>query len=420
MAIHNQNDTCQDNRNGTTTIASLSVNDPKVVPQHLVDIQKALESVSALDDRCISVSNTALDRAIESLSDGEAGVSVSEVVSEISSVTKSLHGGVSKLSKLIDANCHTIVADLKVLETILPNSEGKEADIDELIVEHLYASGLFQAGDCMAREAGIEQWEAIKQPYIELYRIEKELRDHRLDVALQWVEANAGILKHNVRYIENRLPFMLHRLYFLHVFDTRGRYEAIQYARQHMQKFYTTHAAQLHQLLGGLAFYQPGEPMDVQSDIVSQRYRQLYHPNNQALWDEVRTEFRRQFCYVINKPQESPLLVSLSAGSFVLPTILKYSKVAVMGRSAGSLPQYVDHIPVELPLPDEFSFHSTFTCPVSKESNTETDPALMLPCGHCLNKSSILKLAKGTARKFKCPYCPSDALFTDCKELHFA
>jgi len=429
MAIRNGNHnetSSQDHQNTTTaaaTIASLSVEDPRIVPKYLLDIQKSVDAVFDLDERCISVSEQILDHAIDSLSSdgGETSVSIPEVVSNISSVTKSLHGGVSKLSKLVDANCHSIAADMKILEKVLPSSEeDTEVDMNELIVEHFYASGEFASGDCMAREAGIEQWEEIKRPYIQLFEIEKELKEHRLDVALAWVEENAEILKHNVRYIENRLPFMLHRLYFLQVFQTHGRYDAIQYARKHMQKFYSTHTSQMHQLLGGLAFFQPGVHMDVIDDCIAQRYGQIYCSQSDVLWDELRTEFRRQFCYVIDKPQESPLLVSVSAGSFVLPTLLKYSKVAAMARSTGSLAQYGDHLPVELPLPDEFAFHSTFTCPVSKESNTETDPAHILPCGHCLNKSSILKLAKGTARKFKCPYCPSEALFSDCKELHFA
>ncbi len=404
--------------NATATIASLTVDDPKVVPEYLVNLQKMFDVVFDLDQVCISASGMCLDDAISTL-EGDGDVSVlSKVVSDLSFVTKSLHGGVSKLSKMVDAYCHTIAADLQVVDTILPNPEDSEADIHELIVEHVYASGQFQSGDCLAREAGIEHWEEIKRPYITLFEIEKELKEHRLDAALAWVDENAEILKGNVRYIENRLPFMLHRLYFLDVCTTQGPHEAIQYARKHMQMFYATHGLQMQQLLGGLAFYQPGVPMD-DGSLATRRYGLLFSPHNDVLWDEARAEFRRQFCYVINKPQENPLLVSVSAGSFVLPTLLKYSKVAAMGRSAGSLPQYVDHLPVELPLPDEFAFHSTFTCPVSKESNTESDPALMLPCGHCLNKSSILKLAKGTARKFKCPYCPSEAVFTDCKELHF-
>lgn len=431
MAIRNQGraetSNGQENTNAMATIASLSVEDPTVVPQYLVDTQKAIQAVTMLDETCIERSKACIDAAISKIEginrgDGDGTRAVlNDMVSEISKVTKSLHGGVSKLSKLVDANCHSIRKDLSVLEGILPDAKGTNADINALIVEHFYASGNFQAGDSMAQESGIEHWESIKNPYIQLFAIEKELKEHRLDVALDWVQKNAAILRHNVRYVENRLPFMLHRLYFLQIFETRGAYEAIQYARKHMQQFYATHAAYLHQLLGGVAFYHQGLTKHVDSHVVTQRYSTLYcSANNQALWDQVRSEFRRQFCFVIDKPQESPLLVSVSAGSYVLPTLLKYSKVAALGKSTSSFTHGVDHLPVELPLPDEFAFHSTFTCPVSKESNTSSDPAHMLPCGHCLNKSSILKLAKGTSRKFKCPYCPSEGLFADCKELHFA
>ena len=65
-----------------------------------------------------------------------------------------------------------------------------------------------------------------------------------------------------------------------------------------------------------------------------------------------------------------------------------------------------EELPVELELGQEFVFHSIFACPVSRDQSTPENPPTMLPCGHVLCKQSVVKIAKGTTRTFKCPYCP--------------
>ena len=79
-----------------------------------------------------------------------------------------------------------------------------------------------------------------------------------------------------------------------------------------------------------------------------------------------------------------------------------------------------DQLPVEIPLGNEFVFHSIFACPVSREQSTADNPPMMLPCGHCLCKQSVIRMAKSIARVFKCPYCPVEATLQQCTELRFA
>ena len=78
-----------------------------------------------------------------------------------------------------------------------------------------------------------------------------------------------------------------------------------------------------------------------------------------------------------------------------------------------------NELPVEVPLGKEFVFNSIFACPVSKEQSSAENPPMMLPCGHCLSKQSVLRVAKSITRAFKCPYCPKEATLQQCMELKF-
>lgn len=422
------------------TMASLSVAEDGLdaVPPYLVQSASLVKTVSELDEACHATSVQCLDALIEKLERGEVvdPGDARKALDRISKSTKSLHGAVSKLAKHVDAEAGNLAEEVRVLNTEVLNvrsSAGASASdastseweaasrqdqlISALITEHLYTTGNFEAGDALAQEAKVDGWESIREPYIELLSIEHELQEHRLEKALAWVGEHQDILSTNVRYVENRLPFMLHRLQFLRVLEAEGQHAAVGYAGQHMRQFYRTHGNQLHMLLGGVAFREPFKSRHIYtcSALAATRYGFMYDAAlRDELWAEAVSEFRRQFCFVIRKPQDSPLLVSVSAGSLALPTLLKFSKVAA--RTAISTP---DQLPIELPLPDAFAFHSTFTCPVSKESNTPSDPAVALPCGHCLNKSSTIRIAKSPARRFKCPYCPQEAMLADCLELKF-
>jgi hypothetical protein len=79
---------------------------------------------------------------------------------------------------------------------------------------------------------------------------------------------------------------------------------------------------------------------------------------------------------------------------------------AVVVQDKGQDLAVCEQLPVELELGHEFVFHSIFACPVSRDQSSAENPPTMLPCGHVLCKQSVTKLAKGSTRSFKCPYCP--------------
>jgi hypothetical protein len=121
--------------------------------------------------------------------------------------------------------------------------------------------------------------------------------------------------------------------------------------------------------------------------------------------------------------QDSPLLVATAAGAAALPTLLKLASVVSQAHqelaSHGGAEGQARQLPVEVPLGREFVFHSIFACPVSREQSTPDNPPMILPCGHCMCRQSIAKIARSPSRAFKCPYCPVEAMLHQCLELHF-
>lgn len=96
-------------------------------------------------------------------------------------------------------------------------------------------------------------------------------------------------------------------------------------------------------------------------------------------------------------------------------------------RSEASIRNADDHFffQIEILLPSENRYHSIFTCLVSKEQSTESNPPMMMTCGHVISKDSLQKLNKSggqvdiilrschgssprfiARRRSKCPYCP--------------
>lgn len=72
----------------------------------------------------------------------------------------------------------------------------------------------------------------------------------------------------------------------------------------------------------------------------------------------------------------------------------------------------------EIALPPGYQFHSIFVCPVSKDQTTESNPPMMLPCGHVIAQESLQRLAKGgSSVSLKCPYCPRECNLPQAKRV---
>ena len=86
----------------------------------------------------------------------------------------------------------------------------------------------------------------------------------------------------------------------------------------------------------------------------------------------------------------------------------KYADICMRGEK----------LPVDLDLGSSFAFHSTFTCPISKELATPENPPVMLQCGHVLALGSVTKLARGSRTScVKCPYCAGESTISTAAAL---
>lgn len=144
-------------------------------------------------------------------------------------------------------------------------------------------------------------------------------------------------------------------------------------------------------------------------------YAELFK-NPQQLWVSVSRTFTREFCSLLQLSAESPLYIAATAGAIALPTLLKMTSIMKEKKTEWSS---ANELPVEIPLPPRYQFHSIFVCPVSKEQTTETNPPQMLPCGHVIAYESMLKITKGqTSANFKCPYCPKECNAANTKRVY--
>jgi hypothetical protein len=378
-----------------------------------------------------------------------------DAVSAISADTKELHGAIGKLGKIVDKDFATdICASLRQI----PMDRGI---LDRIIAEHLYHEGAFEVADAFVIEAGIEDGEQLKAPFASMHAVLEEIQKKNLGPALEWAEKNRDALRSTNKTRSNNngggsgggsngnntnggaarsvamtetnkkseehhpsaFEFSLHRLAFLQILEREGQQPALHYARQTFPAYKTTHMKEIQRLMGLLCFSKRlkarAAAQDTKAEVLSKNNKLYADLFSDSLWEELAVEFRRQSCSLIGQAQDSPLLVTTAAGAAALPTLLKLASVVSKTQPAVDLAEQSNELPVEVPLGKEFVFNSIFACPVSREQSSADNPPMMLPCGHCLSKQSVLRVAKTITRAFKCPYCPKEATLQQCMELKF-
>ncbi|KAF9728989.1 hypothetical protein PMIN06_010441 [Paraphaeosphaeria minitans] len=255
--------------------------------------------------------------------------------------------------------------------------------------------------------------EKLQGQFQDMYLILHDLRQARnLKPAIRWARERSELLEAR----GSNLEFELCRLQFVCLFvgqgldadddepmdeDPQGPLAAYEYARREFGHFRGRYANEIQQLIGAMAYWQ---------NVEDSPYRRYFY--NNTAWEEVATSFTREFCSLLGLSADSPLYIAATAGAIALPHLLKLQNIMEKTRTEWTTQ---NELPVEIPLPPTYHFHSIFVCPVSKEQSTDANPPMMMPCGHVIAQESLERISKGT--RFKCPYCPMESHPRDARKV---
>lgn len=247
----------------------------------------------------------------------------------------------------------------------------------------------------------------LQQQFAEMYHILHEMRNnHNLSPAIKWARTHSARLEargSNLEYDLCRLQFIT-----LATDPHAGKLAAITYARETFPHFPARYIAQTYALFGSLAF---------SSNLLASPYAGLFTSSGTlstaSTLNTAATAFTSEFCALLKLSSASPLLTAVTAGCAALPTLQKFSQIKSTSRISWTT---AGELPVEIPLPPAYRFHSVFVCPVSKEQSTDANPPMMMPCGHVIAKESLERISRGG--RFKCPYCPAESVPKDAMTIY--
>jgi len=316
---------------------------------------------------------------------------------------KELYSSISKYSKSIDRKLKTNI------DTIWkPNVlSGKEDIINSILMSHFIREGQFDLAETFSKESNIPISDEKKNQFQDLFNIVEAIKRKDLGSALKWASEKRDILKKN----NSNLEFELHKLQYVQYLIKNDIPSAIQYAKSNFGIFGETNFKDIKRLACSILYIK---------HLDNSPYSDLLAP---SLWDDIESQFKRDFCSIYGFSSESPLYTAVMVGASSIPPLIKIDTILKVKKnidwSANS------ELPVEIPLLDSQRYHTVFTCPVSKEQvdcNGKDNYPTMLLCGHIISKESLLGLCKGNniyRHKFKCPYCPTESIEAQARRVYF-
>ncbi|EOA27284.1 hypothetical protein CARUB_v10023402mg [Capsella rubella] len=316
-------------------------------------------------------------------------------IKQVEATQKELSAALTKYPKAVD---RTLNPDIS---TAYRNVEFDLHALHQIIAGFLYRQGMFDMVDSFLSETGEPGLESsATESFMEMHRILEAMKKRDLGPALKWVALNSDKLKQ----ANSDLELTFHSLHFLKIAQDKDSKEAINYARKHFTTYSNKCLPEIQKLMGSLLWHR---------NLDKSPYSEFLSP---ALWTNAAKELTHQYCSLLGESSESPLVVTVAAGSQVLPTFLKYLNLLPEKRKEW---QTMKQLLVPVELPEEYRFHSVFVCPVTKEHSSEDNPPMRLSCGHVLCKQSINGMSRNGTKSFKCPYCPTDIDASKCKQLFF-
>lgn len=260
---------------------------------------------------------------------------------------------------------------------------------------HLARSGHFQIAQTFKEEANLEPGELLSE-FATMYEIVQELKSGVIEPAIEWARSKRKQL------IErgSELEFILHKVQYIRILREQSALKALEYAQKHLAAFGDGHLTDISKLMCSV-LYRNSTPYD------------LHIPS----YEKLSWMFSAEFCSLLGLTPESPVYLSILAGTLALPVLAKMDSVMRTRRAEWTSQ---NELPTEIDLPESLIFHRIFVCPVSREQTTENNPPKLLPCGHVIAQLSLESMKKDAVTgKFKCPYCPMTSSYTDTRRVYF-
>jgi len=380
------------------------------IEEQIAQIEKLQRDIADSNDGSTQVSS--LQIALVK----QASQKVSDNVTKVATDHRDLHSTVSKVGKAIDRN---FVSDFdSTSREDVFSGPTKENLLHEVVLQHLYRQGQLAISESLAQEANIAEYQAQREPFLEVNRILEALKKQELGPALDWAARNreALNLRGTARLLmggegrptvqqRSSLELKLHKLKFVDLLRQGSRLEAINYARRNFPKFVDGQEREVQSLMGAVMYAGAG--------LSESPYGHLLDPGH---WTEIGDLFLRDACALLGLSIESPLAVAVNAGCVALPALLNIKQV-MLQRQVPGVWNAKEELPIEIDLGGECRYHSVFACPILRQQVSDNNPPMRLTCGHVISRDALAKLSQG--HKLKCPYCPIEQNPADARQIFF-
>ncbi|KAI0695931.1 CTLH/CRA C-terminal to lish motif domain-containing protein [Cytidiella melzeri] len=312
---------------------------------------------------------------------------------------KEVYNSLAKFGKTLDKRFTTPLPSYQPLFS----SPEAVAALEQTIARHFLRTGQFETAETFISESGVNIEPSMRSQFLELHQIVTALKAGNIVPALEWAA-------HNRPFLQSRsspLEFHLHRSQYMRLLlSTHPTHvpDALKYAKTNFSPFYPQHAYDINRLMNCITYVSRLQ-LSPYADLASS-----------ALHYDLEPMFAKEFCASLGMSRQVPLrVVGDLGGGGALARIEKGRKVMRERKSEWS---QSDELPIEIPLLPENRYHSIFACPVSKEQSTDSNPPMLMSCGHVITKDSLQKLSKPGGR-VKCPYCPNESQMSSALRMHF-
>lgn len=402
---------------------------------------------------------------------GRAAVEeVQKATAKLSELQKEWSSATTKYGKTVEKRFNTDLSPLLPIPTAASPadedshmffaSDKSKRTIDEILAMHFVRSGKEGVARSFLKESGVSFPQDKIRQFSTLQSVSSAIRQGDLGPAFRWVDDHRAFLEER----RSPLEYHLHRSQFVRLLlsDTyplppslasavgadpgpavihangaskspastlKGPPRAMAYARLHFARFYSAHLTEISRLSAATLYLPvrrllsspyadlfstddstklPAQHAD--QDPSTDPAEELYHaPHLISL-------FASEFCRSLNMSQDLPLKVVTDIGGG--GALAKIAKVRGVMKEKRTEWTTVQELPVEIPVPSAYRYHSVFACPVSKEQGTETNPPMMMPCGHVVANQTLLRLCKN-GQNVRCPYCPLSSAVSQATRVYF-